>query len=101
MRAEALPADQSLAREVSQLDGARRGLAMSDAEAALRALDQYGREFPRGVLLPEATYLRVRALLARGQRAEAAAVGRRFLAAHGGGAGASKLSQLLEQEGLR
>ncbi len=48
------------------LDQARRALATGDGRRALEALDDYQRVFPNGALIPEAIYLRVRALRAVG-----------------------------------
>src|SRR5205814_812074 len=57
-----------VAREVSALDAARRALVAGDATEALRLLTSLER-VPRRALVPEATVLRVRALLARGDGA--------------------------------
>jgi hypothetical protein len=93
--------DRSLELEVRALDRARRELAAGNARIALEALTQYQQEFPHGLLLPESIFLRVQALIAAGQRAEAGALGRRFLATRSAGADARKLNQLLAQEQLR
>jgi len=68
-----------VAREVSALDAARRALVAGDATEALRLLTSLER-VPRRALVPEATVLRVRALLAQGSDAEARAVAERFCA---------------------
>lgn len=72
----------TLADEVAALDAARAALASRDGAGALRALDRYAADFPRGFLGQEATVLRVEALAARGDRAAAADLARRFVAAH-------------------
>ncbi|HXN34081.1 MAG TPA: outer membrane protein assembly factor BamD [Polyangiaceae bacterium] len=64
------------------LDPVRTSLARHDAPAALRQLDVFDRAFPASVLADEALVLRVDALVARGDRAEAEALGRSFLATH-------------------
>lgn len=92
--------DRALEREVLWLDRARQALANSDARGASGALDGYFREFPRGALQPEADFLRVRALLGEGRRAEAGALGRRLLAGHPAAAHAQKLRELLGSEQL-
>jgi len=62
-----------LARELVLLDRARTALASGAPERALDALDELA-HLPARVLAPEATVLRVRALLAVGSRAQARAI---------------------------
>jgi len=77
------PASQpSLAEEVAALEGARASLATRDPVAALRSLDRYRARFVHGRLASEEVVLRIRALLARDDRAGAVATEREFLAAH-------------------
>ncbi|MGH7296275.1 MAG: outer membrane protein assembly factor BamD, partial [Polyangiaceae bacterium] len=57
-------------------------LAAGDAAGALRRVDAYDREFPRGALAQEATTLRIEALLRQGQRDAALRLADRFLAAN-------------------
>ncbi len=64
------------------LDRALAELRRGAATDALRILDRYDREFPRGALQPEATAARVEALMAKGDRARAKAIAEQFLAAH-------------------
>jgi TolA-binding protein len=68
-----------LADEMRLLDAARRVLASGDARRALSTLDNYERAFPSGALRPEASVLKVRALLAAGDRAGAEALGQRVI----------------------
>jgi len=70
----------ALARETTLIDAARRALARGDAHAALATLAGYEREFSQGALEPEASVLKVRALLGAGDRAGAEALGRRIVA---------------------
>jgi hypothetical protein len=56
----------TVAREVALLDAARAALVAGDASEAVRVLDALER-LPERTLVPEATVLRVRALLARGE----------------------------------
>jgi hypothetical protein len=72
----------SLAEQVALMDEARRALARGDAASALSISDRYEQKFPGGSLVQEATLLRIEALAQQGDRAAAAAVARRFLAAH-------------------
>jgi len=66
-----------VAREVSLLDAARRALVQGNPAEALRLLATLER-LPARALMPEATVLQVRALLAQGSRDEARAVSERF-----------------------
>jgi hypothetical protein len=72
----------SIARQTAAIDGARRALESGNVGGALADLDGYEREFPRGAFGHEVTALRVQALLKKGDRAAAMALGKRFLAAH-------------------
>jgi hypothetical protein len=69
-RDEALPLARTsaLEREVQALDAAKQALARGNAGGALSLLAAYEREFSGGALVPEARVLRVRALLAAGDR---------------------------------
>jgi hypothetical protein len=58
----------TLEREVRALDAVKQALARENARGALSALAAYEREFAGGALVPEARVLRVRALLAAGDR---------------------------------
>ena len=86
----------SIAREVELLDAVKAKLGAGDASGAARTLDAYDGEFPRGTLRPEATVLRIRALLARGDREAAVALGDEFLASHATGVHAKRVRSLLE-----
>lgn len=97
---EANPLARSLELEVRALDRARQELAAGNVPRALATLAQYQRDFANGTLLPEAVFLRVRALIAVGQRTEAGALGQRFLSTRSTDADTRKLRQLLKQERL-
>jgi len=71
-----------LAAEVVALDRARQALDRGDATAALRALDDYQRRFPLGTMRPEATVVRIEALVRKGDAAGARRVADGFLATH-------------------
>jgi hypothetical protein len=72
----------TLSDEVAALQVARSALAGHDAGAALAALDRYKSRYPQGRLAPEATVLRIEALIERGDRAQANALAERFEAAN-------------------
>ncbi len=75
----AAPNASALATEVVALDRARRALAAKDPAEAIRLLDVYERDVPVRVLGPEAQVLRIEAVAARGDRAEAKRLGEQFL----------------------
>lgn len=70
---------EELAAELAGLDRAKRTLEAGDATAALRLLDAHRVRFREGRLVPEAMALRVQALVAAGQRANAEKLGSEFL----------------------
>jgi hypothetical protein len=72
-------APPGLADEVSMLEAARKALRERDPTRAEQELDHYATAFRSGILKPESIALRIEAKLARGERTEAAALGRRFL----------------------
>jgi hypothetical protein len=72
----------TLADEVAALEVARAALRAHDPSGAIVALDRYKSRFPAGKLAQEATVVRIEALNQRGDRAAAAVLGDRFLAAH-------------------
>ena len=75
----------SIADEVALLDEARSALAGGDTTSTLRILDAHDRTFPNGVLAPEASVLRIDALVDSGDETSARAEANRFLAAHPNG----------------
>ncbi len=79
-RADAPVSARQLAAEVEALDQARRALESRDAERALLALDAHAARFGTPRLAPEATVLRIEALIAKGQRERARELAERVLA---------------------
>lgn len=69
----------SLAKELSLIDSARAALLRGEPAAALRILNTYRSQFPRGALQAEATVQRVEALIAAGDRTSASTIGGAFL----------------------
>ena len=69
----------TLPLELEAIDNARRALASGNPALASRLLDSYQARFPKPRLRAEATVLRVETLIARGDRAGAARLGRAFL----------------------
>jgi hypothetical protein len=77
-----LAPSSSLSRELEVLKQAHEALARGNPNGALAALDDYHARFPQGALGAEETVIRVRALLARGDRARATAIAHQFSTAH-------------------
>ena len=88
----------TLSAEVAALDRARKALAGGNSGGAMTELDRYRRDFPKGLLGAEATVLRVRALLAQGQRAQAESLGRRVIARNPKGFYAKQIRALIGEE---
>lgn len=87
----------SIERELELLDAVKAKLRAGDAAEASSTLDVYDSEFREGTLRPEATVLRVRTLLARGDRPAAEKVGADFLAKHSTGVHAKRIRALLDK----
>lgn len=87
--------EPSLAMETARIAEAHAKLGAGDAAGCLAVLDRYQRDFPRGRLSQEALVVRIQALLARGDRASAEALGRRFLAANPSSPYAARVRSLL------
>lgn len=87
-----------LSRELALLDGARSALYHGQSAKALSLLDRREREVGAGALAPEATVLRVHALMRRGDRAGAERVALAFLTTAPRGPHADRLRALLTDE---
>jgi TolA-binding protein len=74
------PPSEALLREVRALDAAKASLERGDTAGALDSLDRHAKGFPSAALGPEADVLRVRSLLAAGDRAGAARIARGVIA---------------------
>lgn len=72
----------ALGEQVAAIDRARAALARGDSAQTLRIVDEYDRLFPNGILVQEATALRIEALLKQGNRGIAAELANRFLTLH-------------------
>jgi hypothetical protein len=73
-----------LAQELAIVDRARSALRSGNAAAALELVSSYERSYKRPRFAPEASALRIEALIALGRRAEAARLARSFMANHPG-----------------
>jgi len=87
----------TLAAEVRLLEQARAAIGGRDPEQGLAILDRHAREFPAGALEPEAAVLRVEALIAQRQWAQAQLEAGRLLRRHPRGASARRVRELLER----
>jgi hypothetical protein len=87
----------SLNRELAKVDSARGALQRGESTTALRLLDQYNAEFPKGALRTEAHVLRIEALIASGDRATAVRLGKSFLARSPNGTYARRVRALTQQ----
>jgi len=85
----------SLPKELSLLDSARRELASGNPAFALRVLDEYESLFPNGRLDAEATVLRIESLARAGDRTHLAAAAKAFLAKHPNGPYATRVRSLI------
>jgi hypothetical protein len=93
--ARASASTEALARELKALELVHEALLGRDPEAALRLLDRYQAQFPRGSLSSEATVLRAQALLANGDRAGAQALVDGYCSAHPDSPYAKRLNELV------
>ncbi|HSY24433.1 MAG TPA: outer membrane protein assembly factor BamD [Polyangiaceae bacterium] len=87
--------DADFAEQVRLVDRARALVAAGDASGALGTIDAYERRFPHGILAEEAALVRIQAMQARGDRAEAGSLARRFLAQYPESVHRSKVQWLL------
>jgi hypothetical protein len=72
----------SISSEIRMLDAARRAQASGDGAGAIRALDEYKKQYPHGVLAEESSLLRIEALAKLGNLSAARALAQKFRAAH-------------------
>jgi hypothetical protein len=87
--------ETELSRELELLDRARRDLASGDPRSALSALERREREIENRALNPEATLVRVQALLASGERDRALALAKEFLSRVSSGPHAERMRRLI------
>jgi hypothetical protein len=90
-------AEDDLGAQLALIDGARALLAQGNARDTLARLREYDSRYPGGALGPEATALRVEALLRAGERAKGQALGEKFVAQHPNGPYATRIRSLLAQ----
>jgi hypothetical protein len=93
-RTHAAPAPGALADQIAFIDGARQALADGAHRPALDLLRRYQERYPAGSFRPEATALKVEALVKLGRQAEARALAERFVAEHRGSLLAARVAEL-------
>jgi TolA-binding protein len=76
------PEARTLVLEIAALDRVKRALVAGNMTSALEELNNYERDFPRGVMSPEAKAMRIEALARGGKKAEARAMLAAFRARH-------------------
>jgi len=77
-----MEAPSTLVEELALIQSVRAALARSDANTALRSLDDYSSRYPQGRLKTEALVLRVATLAELGDRPSAKKLADQFLATH-------------------
>lgn len=93
---EAIASPSELFAQVAALDRARSALRAGRAGESLSLLESFDRRYPRSTLAPEATVVRVSALLSLGQRAQATRLVRAYCRSGGRGAYGQRLMALVE-----
>jgi hypothetical protein len=81
--------------ELSWLEGARAAISSGNPAGALSLLDRYAARFPHGAMAPEASVLRIEALLNAGDRPAAERAAAAFLAADARSPYAARVRSLL------
>jgi hypothetical protein len=74
--------DEALRAEIALLDRAHKALRGGASALALRLLDEHRERFARARLAPEASALRIEALVQRGSREQARSLSRQFVSAY-------------------
>jgi hypothetical protein len=93
-RTHAAVTPSELADQIGSIDAARDALAKGADRAALEILRRYQDRYPAGSFRPEATALKVEALVKLGRQAEARSLAERFVAEHRGSLLAARVAVL-------
>jgi hypothetical protein len=89
--------DASIDEEIADLAEVRRLIGAGNAAGALQALSRYRSSHPHGVLAPEASMLRIEALVGSGDRAAAVAQAKRLLKSPSGAPYAKRVQSLVPE----
>lgn len=90
-----------LTEEIRLLDEARMALRTNNPARALTTLNRYLSQFPRGSFHQEASVLRIEALAMNGNKVQAAAEAKTFMAKHPGSPHVEKLTRLTQSPASR
>lgn len=93
-------ASDSLTKELRMIEAARRSPARGDGAGAIKHLNDYGRQYPKGRLRAEASVLRIEALMAEGDRTAASRLGKALLKQSPNGPYARRIRSVLERGGV-
>jgi hypothetical protein len=93
-RRHAAPAAGDLSDQIEFIDAARAALSVGADRRALELLRHYQERYPTGSFRPEATALRVEALVKLGRQAEARSLAEKFVAEHRGSLLAERVATL-------
>jgi hypothetical protein len=93
-RTHAAFANRAIGDQIAFIDAAREALATGADRAALELLRRYQDKYPAGSFRPEATALKVEALVKLGRQAEAHSLAERFVAEHPGSLLATRVAAL-------
>jgi hypothetical protein len=83
-----------IAEQIALIDEARDAISSGSANRAIQLVRQYQSKYPSGSFGPEATALRIEALVKLGRIAEARRAAERFVAQHGGSPLADRVARL-------
>jgi len=95
LRPAPLATGTSVPAELATLDQARGALAAGQPAQALAILDAYSATYPRAAMAPEATMVRIEALVRAGDRPAAERLGDAFLESHPQSPYAARIRSLL------
>jgi hypothetical protein len=89
----------ALAAEVARIDTARTVSSIGDHDEAIRLIERYHRDFPEGVLAPDADVVALEAVLAKGDTAEASHRAAEFLSRYPNDPHAPRVRLLVSRSG--
>ena len=94
-RSRSTGAVADIQEQIALLDAARAAVASGSAGRALELVRQYQAKYPTGSFRPEATALKIEALVKSGRLEEAKSLAQRFVAEHRGTPLADRVSRLI------
>ena len=93
-RTHGVPIAAELRDQIEFIDAARAALSVGADRRALELVGHYQEKYPAGSFRPEATALKVEALMKIGREAEARALAERFVAEHRGSLLATRVAEI-------